>query len=415
MKGFKALMPVSDALSLVLSRFGEWTPGSEEVLIASSCGRVSDERVVSSVDIPPFDRSAVDGYAVRSEDTYSSSNNNPAELALRGTAEAGGATLAGPVLGGNCVEIYTGAKLPEGADSVVMAEDCERLGGRVLVSKPVPRGANVSIKGEDIRMGDVVLFDHRVIRPWHIGVLASIGRPIIAVRRRPVIAIFSTGNELVDIGGTAGKGAQSIVDSTRPMIASMASAAGCSVNDGGIVSDDLDSISRKMLMLACTSDAVLSIGGTSVGGKDMVPEAAKSISSEGVIFHGVAIKPGKPFGFGVVGGKPLFMLPGYPVSAMVGLEAIVLPLLSLWSGACPAKRRVVKARLARRVPTTPGIRHYLRVRLEETDGGLIASPIAITGSGLLSSITKADGIVVIGEDYEGVEEGSEVSVELLED
>jgi molybdopterin molybdotransferase len=414
MKGFKALLPVDNAISLVLDRFGDWIPGPEEVRLESGCGRVSAERVTSSVDIPPFDRSAVDGYAVRSEDTYSSSHSNPAELALKGTSEAGGAPPAGPLSRGECVEIFTGARVPDGADSVVMAEDCERLGGRVSVSKPVPRGANVSIKGEDIRTGDAILECGRVIRPWHIGVLASVGRNAVSVRRRPIIGIFSTGNELVGVGSAAGNDL-SIIDSTRPMLASMASAAGCKVKDGGIVGDSSADISGNMLELASSSDAVVSIGGTSVGGKDLVPEAAKSISKEGVLFHGVAIKPGKPFGFGIVKGKPLFMLPGYPVSAMVGFEAIVLPLLRRWSGVGQAKRRVVKARMARRVPTTPGIRHYLRVRLEEAGRGLLASPITITGSGLLSSITRADGIVVIGEDYEGVEEGSEVNVELLED
>ncbi len=413
MKGFKALLPVDEALSLVLKRFGEWTPGSEDVPLRASSGRVSAERIISSVDIPPFDRSAVDGYAVRSEDTYSSSHSNPAALVLKGTAEAGGLPPVAPISRGESIEIFTGAKLSPGADSVVMAEDCERVGETVTVSRPVPRGANVSIKGEDIRSGDAVMEGCRVIRPWHIGVLASIGYHAVTVRRLPIIGIFSTGNELVDIGG-AGEGMPRIIDSTRPMIASLVSEAGCTINDGGIVGDSGSAISCKMLELASSSDAVLSIGGTSVGGKDLVPEAAMLVSSEGVLFHGVAIKPGKPFGFGVIKGKPLFMLPGYPVSAMVGFEAVILPLLKRWSGTTSAKRQVVKAKMERRVPTTPGIRHYLRVRLKEAEGGPLAIPITITGSGLLSSITKADGIVVIGEDYEGLEEGSEVNVELLE-
>lgn len=413
MKGFKVLTRVDEALAIALKRFGEAPLQNEAIPLGESCGRISAETVASEVDIPPFDRSAVDGYAVRSEDSYSSSRSNPASLSLVGTSEAGGATPSCAISAGQCFEIFTGAAVPCGADAVVMAEDCERVGGAIMVSKPVPRGANISFKGEDIRSGDQVLQRGRTIRPWHVGVLASIGLSSLKVRRHPSIGIFSTGNELADI--TRSPKRNSIQDSTRPMIESLLNEAGCNVNDGGIVGDDMSTIASKMLELASSSDAVISIGGTSVGGKDLVPEAAASISREGVIFHGVAIKPGKPLGFGAIRGKPLFMLPGYPVSALVGFESIIQPFLSRWSGTPVKKRRIVKAKLARRVPTTPGIRHYLRVRLERDKESAIATPIAITGSGLLSSITKADGIVVIGEDLEGLEEGVEVEVELLEE
>jgi molybdopterin molybdotransferase len=150
-----------------------------------------------------------------------------------------------------------------------------------------------------------------------------------------------------------------------------------------------------------------------VGGKDLVPDAALKIRSGRIIFHGLAIKPGKPTGYAVIGGKPLFMLPGYPVSALVGFEAVVEPVLCRMMGRGAPQRTTVKARLARRVPTTPGIRHYLRVVLRSSGNGLVAEPITITGSGLLSSVTRADGMVVIGENLEGVEEGEEVEVELF--
>ncbi len=412
MKGFKALIRVDEALAISLKRFGEKSPQNDVVQLGDGCGRISSERIESPVDIPPFDRSAVDGYAIRSEDSYSSSRNNPSILSLKGTAEAGNQVSAPPISAGECVEIFTGAAVPRGADAVVMAEDCERLGTTIMVAKPLPRGANISVKGEDIRSGDTVVRQGKLIRPWHVGVLASIGCSSVAVRRPPAVGVFSTGNELADIRGVLKM--NSILDSTRPMVASLLTEAGCKVNDGGIVGDSISAISGKMLELASSSDAVISIGGTSVGGKDLVPEAALSISCEGVIYHGVAIKPGKPFGFGAIKDKPLFMLPGYPVSALVGFESIILPFLSTWSGARIAKRQVVKAKLARRVPTTPGIRHYLRVKLEGSGDAVVATPIAITGSGLLSSITAADGIVVVGEDLEGLEEGAEVNVELLE-
>jgi molybdopterin molybdotransferase len=188
---------------------------------------------------------------------------------------------------------------------------------------------------------------------------------------------------------------------------------GCGVADEGIVQDDLEKISSRLAELLGRVDLIITIGGTSVGGKDLVPEAAQLLSKPGIIFHGLAAKPGKPTGFGMLGEMPFFMLPGYPVSALIAFEVLIMPLLCSWLGQEVPRRKKVRAIMARRVPTTPGIRHFLRVTLSRRRGMLIATPLALTGSGLLSSITKADGLVVIPEDLEGVEEGDEVEVELL--
>jgi molybdopterin molybdotransferase len=295
-----------------------------------------------------------------------------------------------------------------------MAEDCERRSDELFVFKAAPKFANISQIGEDIQKGSLILGKGELLRPWHVGILASIGRGEVTVRKKPVVGVFSTGSELADIGcgkPTEGK----IADSTKPMIVGLVEELGCGILDGGIVEDDLSKISVKIKELARAADMAVSIGGTSVGGKDLVPEAIQSLKGSRLEFHGLAIKPGKPAGFGLLGRKPFFMLPGYPVSALIGYELLIMPLLSRWRGIKPMERKRVKAILTRRVPTTTGIRHFLRVTLERKGEVFYAAPIAITGSGLLSSITKADGLIVIGEELEGLEEGEIIDVELLKE
>lgn len=412
MVGFKKLTPVRDALEMIY-RGGLPELGSESIATVAALGRVLGEDVVSDIDVPPFDRTAVDGFAIKSQESFSASRNNPAVFSIKGCIEAGDDAkgrkwFVGP---GEAYEVYTGSPIPKGSDAVVMAEDARRCNGKVEVYRAVPRMSNISPRGEDIRAREILLKGGTLIRPWHIGALASVGMKTVAVRKRARVGIFSTGTELVDLGGAEPPGNR-IVDSTRPMIIASLETLGCAVVDGGIIEDRLESIESSMENLYPQVDVLISIGGTSVGGKDLVPDAVLEVSGR-IIFHGLAIKPGKPTGYAIIEGKPLFMLPGYPVSALVGFEAVIEPVLCKMMGRGAPQRATVKARISRRVPTTPGIRHYLRVVLRASGNGLVAEPITITGSGLLSSVTRADGIVVIGEDLEGVEEGEEVEVELL--
>jgi molybdopterin molybdotransferase len=412
MRGFERLTRIEDALNLIMRHCRKMELGSEEVDVEEAWGRVLEENITSQFDVPPFDRSAVDGYAIKSEEAFSTSRSNPALFHIMGTEEAGGARFQ--IGKKQCYEIYTGAPIPVGADAVVMAEDCERMGDELSVYRAVPKFANISFKGEDIRVGEVILRNGERLKPWHVGVLASIGRQRVTVRRRPVVGIFSTGSELIDIANAKNsRNVNRIIDSTKPMIVGLLRELGCGVVDEGIVKDDLKKISSRLSGLMGRVDLIITIGGTSVGGKDLVPEAAHSLSKPGIIFHGLAARPGKPTGFGMLGETPFFMLPGYPVSALIGFEALIMPLLCRWLGLKVPKRERVRAIMARRVPTTPGIRHFLRVTLSRGKDVLIASPLALTGSGLLSSVTKADGLVVISEDLEGVDEGDEVEVELL--
>ena len=411
MRGFSRLTKVKDALNIVYECCSEKKLATETISISDACGRVLEVDIATKVDVPPFDRSAVDGYAIFSEEAFSASASNPAVLRLVGSSEAGGER--GKVSKGECLEIFTGAQVPDGADAVVMAEDCTRNGDAVSVNRPVLKYANMSLRGEDLKSGEVVVKKGELLRPWDIGVLASIGSAEIAVRRKPLVGIISTGSELVDISEAYERKGTCILDSTRPMVISSLKELGCLVADNGIVKDNPEEIASKLNNLKGEVDLIITIGGTSVGGKDLVPEAVLLVSKEGLMFHGLAAKPGKPLGFGMIGETPFFMLPGYPVSALVGYETIIQPLLCRWLGITQPERKKVMAVMARRIPTTPGVQHMLRVMLNRKGDTLVATPIVITGSGLLSSITKADGIVIVNEDLDGVEEGDEVEVEVI--
>lgn len=411
MKGFRKLLKVAEALEVALKECSKVKAAGEIVGTEDVLGRILAEDVISQHNVPPYDRAAVDGYAINSEEAFSASQSNPAIFRIVGVAEAGGGRKR--VGHGEAVEIYTGAAIPEGADAVVMAEDCTSEGDEVRVLRAVPKYANVSMAGEDIKKGEIVFRKGHVLEAWDIGVLLSIRMREVAVRSKLKVAVLSTGSELVEISDPRALDEGSLVDSTRPMIKALLNQAGCEVVDGGIVHDDLEAIRERLSKLAGQADIIITVGGTSVGGKDLVPEALDGLKDSRLIFHGIAAKPGKPLGFGVFMGRPIFLLPGYPVSALVGYESVVKPAIARITGFPLREREKVKARLSRRVPTTPGMRHFLRVVLEGEGGDRIAKPIALTGSGLLSSIAKADGIVIIGEDREGLEEGEVVEVELL--
>lgn len=415
MEGFAKLLRVEEARRIALKECARIKPRGEVVPIEDACGKVLAEDISAQYDVPAFDRSAVDGYAIRSEETFSASQYNPAIFRVAGISEAGGGVKR--IGFKEAIEIYTGAPIPEGADAVAMAEDCSRKGEFVHVLKPVPKYGNVSRKGEDIKKGDLVFRKGRKLMAWDIAVLASIRMREVAVRSGPSIAVLSTGTELVDVHEPPALDASRVVDATRPMIKTLLSDLGCRVLDAGIVPDDVDEIRGRLSRLSEEADMLITIGGTSVGRKDLVPDAIAASRESKILFHGIAAKPGKPLGFGIFLGKPIFMLPGYPVSALVGYERVVQPTICALIGKPDpvAIRKKARAKISRRVPTTPGTMHFLRVTLRREGEVLIAEPITLTGSGLLSSITKADGIVVLGEDREGIDEGEEVEVELLGD
>jgi molybdenum cofactor synthesis domain-containing protein len=407
MRGFARYTKFEDALKIVLSRVK--CLSSEMVSFERALGRVLIDDVVSKIDVPPFDRSAVDGYAVRAADTFGATETKPRRLRVIGSISIGAPTRL-RVRRGEAVKIMTGAPMPAGANAVVMVEHVSVKGKQLDVHVPLTPGKNVSARGEDVRAGEMVLKRGRSLRSQDIGMLASTGNLRVQVARKPRVAILATGSELRKPG--AHLGPAKIVDINSYSLAASVVSCGGVPRCLGIVPDKPKPLYRA-LRGAVKYDAVLVSGGSSVGERDIVPDAIQEMGE--LLFHGVAIRPGGPTAFGVVEGKPAFALAGFPVASLVAFDMLVRPVLRAMQG-LPADRGYprVRARLARKISSTLGRADIVRVMLRSQRSGLIAEPIRITGSGILSSMTRADGFVVVPEDVEGLGEGASVEVELYQ-
>ncbi len=415
MTGFATLPTLSEALSLLAEKISTASPGVEKVSLEQCLGRYCAEDISSPVDVPSFEKSAVDGYAVLAEDTYGASPNNPVYLVVKGVSQAGSRVSEVPkVERGEAVEIYTGAPLPEGANAVVMAEYAKKIGEHVLeVTRQVHPLQNVSRIGEDFRVNELVVARGTRIRSWHIGALASLNITTIPVYKKIRVGVLSTGSELVEPGSQPREG--QVINSSKPMLKAMLEEHGADPVDLGTVEDDSELIAAKISESIDVLDMLIVTGGTSVGAKDVVPEALNRVGDSEVIFHGVRIRPAKPTGAAVVRGKPVFMLSGYPVSAALGFKLFVKPLLEKTYGRKNFMTCTVRGKLTRRVANPALTRTFVRVCIKRTPEGVLVEPLMTTGSGLLSTLTKADGLLVVPEGVEGFEEGEEVEVELLHD
>ncbi len=363
------------------------------------------EDVVSPIDVPPFHRAAFDGYAVRSSDTFGASASNPVVLKVVGRLRPGD-ELEIEVNESEAVEIATGAYLPEGADAVVPLEFSKRSGDHVEVIKQVPPGANVDRKGSDVLKGQTVLTRGTVIGPFEMLLLASLNVARVRVFRKPVVSIISTGSELVELGSKLIRG--KIVNSNRYALESLISDLAVP-RYLGIARDDEDELS-EMVKRGLDGDLIVTIAGTSVGERDLVPKIVRSLGGE-ILFHGLSIMPGKPTLLALIDKTPLIGLPGSPVAAMVAAIEVLLPVLARLSGVEGVLQWPrVRARLDRRIASRPGVRHYVRVKLRRENGLLMATPVRVSGSGIISSLTQADGFVIVPEDVEGYEAGAEVDV-----
>jgi molybdopterin molybdotransferase len=398
MRGFATRHDVEEALALLRQRL---VPLPSEVIpLAEALDRVLAADIVAAIDVPHFDRAAVDGYAVRARDTFGASDYNPIALTLKGEVLPGRALDL--TLGENeAVRIMTGAPLPPGADAVVMAEYAEEAGGLVQILQPIAPFKNVGRVGEDIRKGDVVLTRGRKLRPQDLGVLASIQVAQVPVFRRPTVALIITGNELVDVGEPL-SGCQ-IVDSNSFTLSGLVRRLGAVPVRKGIVRDDRRLI--KEAMQKATEDVVIVTGGTSVGAEDFAPLIVQELGE--LVVHGVAMRPSSPVGFGFIQGRPIFLIPGNPVSALVAFDAFVGPTLQLLQGLPPAyPYPKVRGRLTRKIASAIGRVDFVRVRF--TAAGV--EPLRVTGASILSSTTRADGFVIVDKNSEGLDEGQEVEV-----
>jgi molybdopterin molybdotransferase len=398
MRGFATRHDVDEALSLLRQRL---TPLASEVIpLDEGLERVLAEDVVASVDVPHFDRAAVDGYGVHARDTFGASDYNRIPLTLIGEVLPG--QTVDRRLGENeAVRIMTGAPLPPGADAVVMAEYAEEEGGYVNILQPISPYKNVGRVGEDIRQGDLVLVRGRKLRPQDLGVLASIQMTQIAVYRRPTVALIVTGNELVQVHEPV-TGCH-IVDSNSFTLSGLTRRLGALPVRKGIMRDDYHLI--KEAIQQAREDVVIVTGGTSVGAEDFAPLIVQELGE--LLVHGVAMRPSSPVGFGFIRQQPVFLIPGNPVSALVAFDAFVGPTLQLLQGLPPAYPYAkVRGTLTRKIASAIGRVDFVRVRV--TEAGV--DPLRVTGASILSSTTRADGFVIVDKNSEGLNEGQEVEV-----
>jgi len=383
--------------------------GEEKVPVNEGLYRILAEDIVSAVDIPPFNRAAMDGFAVRAEDTYGASPSAP--IILRSLGDLSIAEVPRFKVGKNeSVSLVTGARLPDGADSVVMVEYTKQLGdGTVEISTSTRPGENVSHLGEDVSKGTIILRKATRILPQDIGMLCGLGIREITVKSKLRVAVASTGNELSENPVPAGM----IADVNRPMLIAAVQDLGCEPIDLGIVRDDYEAIRTRLIAALKSADIVLVTAGTSVGPGDIVPKVIDSLGPPGMLVHGVAMRPSMPTGLGVANGKAIISLPGYPVSAYIAFKEFVPKLIAHLLGSKTLPPHTIKARLARRITGVLGSRTYVRVKVHGEQSGLIADPIRTSGAGILSSLVRANGFIIVLENMEGYEEGELVDVELF--
>ena len=379
-----------------------------EVPLLDSLGLALAEVVVARHDIPPFDNSAMDGYALRSEDVKGASEENPVTLEVLGDLPAGRAP--GDAVGrGQAVRIMTGAPLPPGADAVVPVESTRPGEGTVLVLEAVKPGAHVRLAGEDVKAGEEVMSPGTAIGPAELGMLASLGYARVRCVRRAVVGILSTGDELVGVEEDLAPG--KIRDSNSYTLYGMVTEAGALPYRLGVVRDDAAALERAILDHLEKVDLFVTSGGVSVGDYDMVKEVLGRLGE--MDFWKVAMRPGKPQAFGNIGGKPLFGLPGNPVSVMVSFEQFVRPALRRMMGFRDIFRPAVEAVLDAPLKGKTGRVEFIRVVAEWRDGLYHAVPTGPQGSGILRSMVRGNALAVIPEEAGTLEAGSRVLVQLL--
>jgi molybdopterin molybdotransferase len=387
------VITVEEALDRILARIE--VRGNERVDLLRALGRVLAEPIVADRDIPPWPNSSMDGYAVRSADTLAASTANGVALRVAGRVAAG-AVAARPLGAGEAFRIFTGAPLPDGSDAVIPQEDVRAEGDTVFLTEPAAAGAYVRRRGEDLRTGDTVLPPGRQLMAADLGLIATLGRHQVRVIRRPRVAILSTGDEIVDLGGTIGAG-QIPNSNTYSLMAQVDEAGGEPVNLG-VARDALPDIEARVRAgLSC--DMIVSSAGVSVGDHDFVKEALVHLGAEQHLWL-VNMRPGKPITFATIPAAakstiPVFGLPGNPVSAMVTFELFVRPALRRMAGHSQLQRPMLRARALAAIHNPGPRRAYLRVTLAPVEGGYGARLTGEQGSGILKSMATADGLAVV--------------------
>jgi molybdopterin molybdotransferase len=391
------LMSIDDAVSIITARVKP-VMETEPVALLAADGRVLASDVAAPLPLPPFTNSAVDGYAVRSNDLP---HGAEAVWPVTGRVAAGAAAM--PIAPAHAMRIFTGAPMPDGADTVFMQEDVRVAGDdRVVLPAGLKPGANVRPAGEDIALGAVALKAGQRLRPQHVAVAAAFGLTELKVRRRIRVAVFSTGDELATPG--APRAPSQLYDSNRVMLLAMLKRLGCEVSDLGIFDDRRAPLASALREVAGAHDLLLTTGGVSTGEEDHVKSAVESVGS--LVLWRMAIKPGRPVAMGIIGGTPFIGLPGNPVASFVTFVHVVRPTVLALAGSVPEALTPLSVRAAFTYKKKANRREYVRVSLRRAaDGGLDAFKFPREGAGLLSSLIETDGLAELGEEVTRVEPG----------
>jgi molybdopterin molybdotransferase len=414
MLGREELIPVERALGLLLKHSPFKRPAEVNLSIDKSYNMILSRDIISPEDLPSFSRSTVDGFAVSSSDTFGATESLPAYLNI--TAEIlMGEQVDFTLNKGKCAKIATGGMLPNGADAVVMFEHTQQIDEKMIeILKPVSPGENVIQKGEDAKRDERVLKAGYRLRPQDVGAIGGLGITDVWVYERPRVAIISTGDEIVPAEAPVKPG--QVRDINSYTLAGLISEAGGAPVKKGIFNDQYEIIKNVVEDSLNNSDMVLISGGSSVGAKDMTSKVINDAGKPGVLFHGVSLKPGKPTIGGVIDNIPIFGLPGHPAAVNVCFEVFIRPVLKIQSGLeerrFEKQKRVVRARMAKNVSSSPGREEHIGVALEERDGELWAMPL-LGKSGLITTLTRADGTAVIPLRKLGVQSGEFVEVRLF--
>ncbi len=408
---FRRLMSFDEAKQAIDEKLKLGVVGEEETLLLEAYGRILAENVVSTLDIPPFDRSTVDGYAVKAEDTFGAEEGQPAKLAALGMVSVGEQPKI-CIEKGEAAEIVTGAPIPEGADAIVMVEDTDKHDTELCVFRAVTRDENVMKRGSDIKKGETVLKVGRVLGASEIGILAAVGLTRVKVFKVPVVAVLSTGAEVAEPGKElpAGK----IYDINAYSLSTAVSESGGKPVYLGVVADDKDKLGKALKRALTSADMVLTSGGVSVGPKDYTPQVVNSLGEPGVFINGIAVKPGKPTTVALIGKKPVFSLPGHPTSALLLFHLLARPVLQRMSGRPTTEEKTVKALATTRMFSAKGRRTFVMIKMKlDKSNRRVVEPVETGASGAITTLAKADGFVEIPAYQQFIDAGEEVVVTLL--
>jgi len=408
---FRKLVSFNEAKQILKRNFSPKPVGIEKVPLSKAHNRILARDILSPIDVPPFDRSTVDGYAVKAADTFGADENQPITLKLCGHVTIG-APPSIVVEKGAAVETVTGAPLPKGADAVVMLEYAIQRKNNVSMHRPVSKGENMMKAGSDIRREETALKKGQTLSSREIGVLAALGLTQVEVYERPKVAILSTGEEIVESGKPLPPG--KIYDINAHTLSAAVLECGGEPTNLGIILNNMSQLKMALKKALDLADVVVTSGGVSVGPKDIVPEVLDTLGAPGVIVCGIAVKPGKPTTIAIIDEKLVFSLPGHPTSSLLMFYLIVRPILLQISGLREKAPLTLKATLATKMFPARGRRTFVMVSLTHNKSGeLLASPVPLGLSGAITTLAKADGFVEIEEKKQFIDAGEEVTVYLF--